>query len=295
MNAFAIGFAGWLAGAAIWFWWVRRYDRFEPEPIRHLLVVGVLGGLVSGLVAGIGNEAVAVALGIEGGVAGVSGGQGLSAPVALVLATFVGFNEEILKALAAVLLTRRFGDLDEPVDAPLYAMMTALGFAVFENVHYAAQHGAGVLLPRYLLATPLHVILALVWGAAWAKGRFLVPRRPLWLVMAPATCLASLLHAAWDYVMFIRSAPGVLVAVVTLVTLAAWAHGSKRTMAMESPYVTQGSCPQCGGVSDVLARFCRHCGRSLFGRYYVQCGGCRGRMPTHAAFCPICGVARANT
>lgn len=60
-----MGFAVWLAGAAIWFRWVRRYDRFEPEPIRHLLFVGVLGGLVSGLVAGIGNDLMAVALGID--------------------------------------------------------------------------------------------------------------------------------------------------------------------------------------------------------------------------------------
>jgi RsiW-degrading membrane proteinase PrsW (M82 family) len=295
MNAFAVGFAGWLAGAAIWFWWVRRYDRFEPEPIRHLLVVGVLGGVASAVVAGVGNDLVANWLRIEGGVGGIAAGQGLTPPVALALATFVGFNEEILKALAAVLLTRRFGDLDEPVDAPLYAMMTALGFAVFENIQFAAQHGGSVLLPRYLLATPVHVVLALVWGAAWAKGRFLMPRRPLWLVMAPATCLAALLHGAWDYVMFTRSAPGILVAVIGLMTMAAWAHGAKRTMAMESPFVTPGSCPRCGGVSDGLSLFCGHCGRSLFGRYYVQCGGCRGRMPVHATFCPTCGVGRAIT
>lgn len=112
--------------------------------------------------------------------------------------------------------------------------------------------------------------------------------------MAPAICLAALLHGAWDYVMFIRSAPGVLVAIVALVTLAAWAHGAKRTIAMESPYLAVGSCPKCGGVSESHARFCRHCGRSLFGRYYSQCGSCRGRMPAHAAFCPTCGAGRAN-
>lgn len=292
MNAFVVGAVGWLAGAAIWFWWVRRYDRFEPEPIRSLLVVGVLGGLVSGLLAGVGNDCVAMALGIEGGVGGIAK-QDLAPGVALALATFVGFNEEILKALAAVLLARRFGDVDEPVDAPLYAMVTALGFAVSENVQYAAQHGAGVLLPRYLTATPLHVILALVWGAGWAKGRFLMPRKPLALVMAPSLCAAAVLHGAWDYVLFIGSAPGALLGLVALVTLAAWAHGTKRAMAMESPFLSPGVCPRCGGGSDPTARFCRHCGRSLFGRYYAQCSGCRGRMPANAAFCPKCGVGRA--
>ena len=293
MNNPAIGIVGWLAGAFIWFWWVRRYDRFEPEPIRSLLVVGILGGLASGLTAGIGNDLVAQSLGLEHGVADIVGGDGQRPGVALWLAIFVGFNEELLKAVAAVLLTRRFGDLDEPVDAPLYAMMTALGFAVIENVGYAAQFGSGVLLPRYLLATPVHVVLALLWGNAWAKGRFLNPRKPLWLSMAPAVCIAAILHGTWDYVHFTESAPGALLALIGLVTLAIWAHATKRAIAMESPFVVPGVCPQCGASGVPHARFCRQCGRALFGLYYVQCTGCLRRMPAHAAFCPQCGIGRA--
>ena len=200
--------------------------------------------------------------------------------------------DRLLKALAAVLLTRRFGDLDEPVDAPLYAMMTALGFAAVENIGYAAQFGAGILLPRYLLATPVHVVLALIWGNAWAKGRFLTPRKPLWLAMAPAIGVAALLHGAWDYVHFTHSAPGALLGLIGLVTLAVWAHGTKRAIAMESPFVAPGVCPQCGAGSAPHAQFCGQCGRAMFGLYYVQCPGCLGKMPAHAAFCPQCGVAR---
>lgn len=287
-----IGLIGWLAGAAIWFWWVRRYDRFEPEPIRSLLMVGIAGGVASGFAAGIGNELVAEMLGIPGGVGGIASEDGLSPGIALALAVFVGFNEELLKAAAAVLLTHRFGDLDEPVDAPLYAMMTALGFAVVENVEYATRFGGGVLLPRYLLATPVHVVLALLWGNAWARGLFLTPRTPLWLVMAPAILLAAVLHGGWDYVHFTRSAPGAALGLIGLVTLAAWAHGTKRAIAMESPFVTPGHCARCGAMGEATARFCRKCGWAMFGTYYVQCSGCRGRMPAHAGFCPRCGVGR---
>ena len=226
-------------------------------------------------------------------MADIVGGDGQRPGVALWLAIFVGFNEELLKAVAAVLLTRRFGDLDEPVDAPLYAMMTALGFAVIENVGYAAQFGAGVLLPRYLLATPVHVVLALLWGNAWAKGRFLNPRKPLWLSMAPAVCVAAILHGTWDYVHFTESAPGALLGLIGLVTLAIWAHATKRAIAMESPFVMPGICPQCGASGVPHARFCRQCGRAFFGLYYVQCTGCLRRMPAHAAFCPQCGIGRA--
>ena len=293
MSDLPMGIVGWLGGALIWFWWVRRYDRFEPEPIQSLLLVGILGGLTSGLAAGIGNDLVAQWLGLENGVADVAGGNGLTGGVAFWLAVFVGFNEELLKAVAAVLFTRRFGDLDEPVDAPLYAMMTALGFAVVENVGYAAQFGADVLLPRYLLATPVHVVLALLWGNAWAKGRFLNPRRPLWLSMAPAIVVAAVLHGTWDFAHFTRSAPGAVLGMIGLVTLAIWAHATKRASAMESPFVAPGVCPQCGSGNAHHARFCRQCGRALFGRYYAQCSGCLGRMPAHAAFCPQCGVGRA--
>jgi len=291
MNEFTLGLLGWLAGAIIWFWWVRRYDRFEPESIGGLLRVGILGGLASAVLAGFGNELVAHGLGLEGGVADIAAGEGMPAGLALVLAVFVGFNEELLKAVAAVLLTYRFGDLDEPIDAPLYAMMTALGFAVVENLGYAAQFGAGILLPRYLLSTAVHVVLALLWGNAWAKGRFLTPKVPLWYVMTPAICVAAVLHGAWDYAHFTKSAPGALLGFVGLATLAVWAHGAKRAIAMESPFVAAGVCPQCGAAGDRSARFCRQCGRSLFGAFYVQCADCSGRMPAHAAFCPRCGVA----
>jgi len=292
MNDVLIGLIGWTAGAAIWFWWVRRYDRFEPESLKALLCVGILGGLASGVAAGVGNELMARAIGLANGLADLSGGDGLPAGKAFLLALFVGFNEEFLKAVAAVVLTRVFGDLDEPVDAPLYAMMTALGFAVIENLDYAARFGTGILLPRYVLATAVHVVLALLWGNAWAHGRFVRPRVPLWIVMAPAVVVAAVLHGAWDYAFFTKSTPGALLGLVGLATLAIWAHGTKRAMAMESPFVAEGVCPQCGAGGEKRAKFCRQCGRSLYGVFFVQCAGCDGRMPAHAAFCPRCGVGR---
>lgn len=293
MNATAIGLIGWLAGAGIWFWWLRRYDRFEPEPIRSLLLVGILGGFVSGQVAGIGNDLATRFLGLTPGLGGfLSSGEPLPAGQALALAMFVGFNEEIVKAVAAVLFTRLFGSVDEPVDAILYAMITALGFAVVENILYAMQFGEGVLLSRYLLPTPMHVVLALLWGNAWAKGRFLQPQRPLWLVMAPSVCVASVLHGGWDFAWFARSAPAVILGLIGLVTLAIWAHGTKRAIAMESPFVKPGVCPRCNADNTADSRFCRGCGRPFFGRYFVQCCGCRSKMPLHAAFCPQCGTAR---
>jgi len=101
------------------------------------------------------------------------------------------------------------------------------------------------------------------------------------------------LHGVWDFASFTKSTPGVLLALVGLATLAVWAHGTKRAIAMESPFVAAGVCPQCGAAGGQRAKFCRKCGQTLYGVFFVQCADCNGRMPAHAAFCPRCGVARA--
>lgn len=283
----------WLIGAGIWFWLVKRYDRFEPEPLRCLLAVGLGGGLASGLLASIGNGMAAAALGIEGGVAAVIEGTASAAALPW-LALFVGCNEEILKAAAAVLLTRRLGDLDEPIDAPLYAMMTALGFAVIENLEYASAFGHAVLLPRYLLATSVHVALAVIWGTAWARGHFLEPRKPLWRVMAPAVTVAAVLHALWDYALFARFGPGIVVAVIGLVGTIAWAHSAKRAIAMETPFLEPGTCPRCRALGRPGSRFCAACGGRMPSLYFRHCAGCAASIPRSACFCPRCGVPVAG-
>lgn len=268
----------WMLGAGIWFWLVKRYDRFEPEPLRCLVSVGLAGGLASGLFAATGNDLAAAGLGIEGGVGAVVSG---TAPAGVLpwLALFVGCNEEITKAVAAVLLTRWFGDLDEPIDAPLYAMMTALGFSAVENLMYATALGHAVLLPRYLLATSMHVILAVIWGTAWSRGRFLEAREPLWIVMAPAVIVAAVLHALWDYACFSQSAPGIAVAIIGLVVLVAWGHSAQKTLAMETPFLVPGTCPMCNALRKPGTRYCGACGVKMPSRYYRQCPGCRGNMP----------------
>ena len=280
----------WLIGAGIWFWLVNRYDRFEPEPLRCLLAVGLGGGLASGLLASMGNSVAAAALGIEGGVGAVVQG---SAPAAALpwLALFVGFNEEVLKAAAAVLLTRRLGDLDEPIDAPLYAMMTALGFAVIENLDYASTFGHAVLLPRYLLATSVHVALAVIWGTAWARGHFLEPRKPLWQVMGPAVTVAAVLHGLWDYALFAQFGPGIVLAVIGLVGIVAWGHSAKKAIAMETPFLSPGTCPRCNAAGNPGARFCRACGGRMPSLYFLRCAACATNMPRSARFCPECGIA----
>jgi len=282
-------FISWLLGASIWFWLVKRYDRFEPEPLRCLLAVGLVGGLASGLAASVGNHVAAMAFGIEGGIGAIVAG---SVPRATLpwMALFVGFNEEILKAVAAVLLTYRLGDLDEPIDAPLYAMMTALGFSVIENLDYAASLGHAVLLPRYLLATSVHVALAVIWGTGWARGHFLEPRKPLWRVMAPAVALAAILHGLWDLACFSGYGPGIALAAIGLVGLVAWGHSAKKAIGMETPFLKVGTCPHCNNTGKPGARYCGSCGGKMPSVLFRRCSACSANMARTARFCHACGI-----
>ena len=56
MAQFLWGVAGLLISTGMWAWVLRRYDRLEPEPVKVLLRVGLLGGLMSVIPAIIGNS-----------------------------------------------------------------------------------------------------------------------------------------------------------------------------------------------------------------------------------------------
>ena len=58
MAHFLWGAAGLLISTGIWLWILRRYDRLEPEPLKLLLVVMLLGGLMSVIPAIVFNNLV---------------------------------------------------------------------------------------------------------------------------------------------------------------------------------------------------------------------------------------------
>ena len=82
MVQFLWGAAGLLISTGMWAWVLRRYDRLEPEPIKVLLWVGLLGGLMSVIPAIIGNSLADQFLGLNGFVNDLS--KRMSLPLALV-------------------------------------------------------------------------------------------------------------------------------------------------------------------------------------------------------------------
>ena len=112
MAHFLWGASGLLISTGMWVWVLRRYDRLQPEPIKVLLWVGLLGGFISIVPAIVFNSLIDHFLGLAGFIGDLS--RRISLPLALYSAVFVGINEETWKFLATLSLVRKLPEFDEP-------------------------------------------------------------------------------------------------------------------------------------------------------------------------------------
>jgi RsiW-degrading membrane proteinase PrsW (M82 family) len=275
---------------------LQRYDRVETETVGELLQVVVLGGAASVAVAALLNEGFARALGLEALLTGQVEGAGWGALVGFSL--FIGISEEVTKAVATVHVTRRFGDLNEPVDAMIYAMSVGLGFAALESVFYATRFGNEVLLMRFLWPVPAHMAYASVWGYGLAKARYVFPERSRVRVMAPSVALGAAVHAGANFLLLLQSTlPALLGTLAALGSLGALfvlayvAHYHLRELVAESPFLDPGECPECRHRNPPQARRCTRCGTELKQTaIFTTCPCGDIRVPVRTPECPRCGL-----
>ncbi len=287
MPSLLITLLGVALGAGIWLYVLRRYDRVEPEAIRHLLMVGVVGGGASLVAAVVMNGWIGGRFGIYLDTLG-SADLSLGQLASLTLAT--GFVEETLKLIAAVVATRWLGDFDEPVDGMIYAMTTALGFAAFENVLYAYQYGNQLLLSRFLWPVPAHMAYAAVWGYGMVLARYASSRRPGWIVVAPYLIAASLLHAAANLGLLWGTRWALAGSLAVLVGLGVLAHVRMHKLVASSPFLKPGVCAECEFVNEPHATVCLNCEADLIGdEIFAPCPCGLVRIPAEAHLCTRCG------
>lgn len=281
-----------ILSAGIWLWAIRRADRFEPEPFKSLLHVGLVGGFASVLASLVGNNLMIWWLGIDP----ESIEAGLPALSAALFSLFVGFNEEFWKAAFTLVLIRKMPGFDEPLDALIYGMAVALGFAALENIEYVGLGGMVTLVGRTLTAMPMHVGLAALWSTGLARARFGGSNR--WVRFTwPYYVAAALLHAGYNLGLLLRPSgtqPLLLVAIVLLVGIVVLATRLVRRLDRASPFRPPNRCVACDRTSPPNARHCAHCGKELPGVPERSCCACRSGMPKHAVFCPACGIKQES-
>lgn len=122
------------------------------------------------------------------------------------LINIVGFAliEELAKTAAAYATALRSKFFDEPVDAMVYMITAALGFAALENVFFVAEslktgldQSIIVSAFRFINASLLHVSTSAIIGAGLAFSFFHPERRHRELALG--IFAATLLHIAYNF------------------------------------------------------------------------------------------------
>ena len=240
------------AAAAGWLLFLRHFDRAEPEALKDLLKVGLLGGLMATLLALVCNETFVVCNALF---------FRLPKQVypAFIFALFVGLNEELWKLSATRLLIWRNPAFNEPVDALVYSLTVALGFATFENLLYLLTAGP-FTITRALISTPAHLGFAALWGQGLAVARFQQKARGTFRTLLPFWLLAAAGHGLYDAILFTRRPYAVLVSFALMVALVLWTVRRLQRLEAESPFLREGTCPACGFRGAKGAHNCVRCG-----------------------------------
>ncbi|MEK7560687.1 MAG: PrsW family glutamic-type intramembrane protease [Patescibacteria group bacterium] len=164
----------------------------------------------------------------------------------------IGVVEEYLKYLSVKFAILRRPDFNEPIDAMIYMMTAALGFAALENIlfvlpvfHKGIMAGIEITTSRFFGANLLHALSSGIVGFFLARA-FFSPRRHH--AVALGIVIAAVLHALFNYLIIIREvlAQGIfyiaLLLSLMLVVVLIEFHNLRRASA-----VTDGTAPTGNG------------------------------------------------
>ncbi len=178
-----------------WLFFVRRFDRAQPEPM-WLVVVTFAFGALAAVPAGLVEFAWDSLSPYTNPMLLTFGRSARAFPVALIgFIVTVGVTEEAAKLLATWSLATHRREFDEPVDGIVYGAAAALGFAAAENLGYLAvgRVDGALVASRAFMSVPAHLFFGSLWG--YALGRRLVePERRVW----PLFLAAAALHGLFD-------------------------------------------------------------------------------------------------
>lgn len=117
---------------------------------------------------------------------------------------FFAIVEEIIKFYFVWRIIHNSRYFDEPIDAMIYMVTGALGFATAENFFLVISTSGGdgiftVILMRFIGATLLHALSSAVVGYMWAWG---MKKRAHLFYVGWGLVLASITHAVFNILVF---------------------------------------------------------------------------------------------
>jgi protease PrsW len=189
-------------------------DRYEPEPAKYLAIAFFWGAAVATLVS----------IGVNSGAAYLLAGWGL--PESIVAVLVAPFIEELMKAigpaLLLVLFRREFSGI---TDGIVYCGLSAIGFAMVENILYLGGHGyaAGAeeygpatgammliitFIVRIFLSGFAHPLFTAMTGIGLGIAARTADRRVRYLAPLAGLLVAMMLHGTWNLVPSLAVATG---------------------------------------------------------------------------------------
>jgi RsiW-degrading membrane proteinase PrsW (M82 family) len=195
-------------------------DRYEREPLGHLLVAYGLGMFAMLAAQGF----FSVAEGWPGGT--MLDGHGETAKLldAFVLA---GLVEELAKWVLLLAAIYRWREFDEPLDGLVYGVALSLGFATLENLHYLGRDGLAMAWPRAILAVPAHALFGGTMGYYAGRAKFTPAKWTRRRDLMRALLFPAVFHGAYDFALLHGLGWKVRVAVAAL-SLGLWAFVLRR-------------------------------------------------------------------
>jgi RsiW-degrading membrane proteinase PrsW (M82 family) len=178
-------------------YWLRKDCHPEPKlMVTKVLLLGIILSPLAIVFQLLFVKALSPVIGIEASVLSDS-------PWFYLWAAFV---EELVKFGVVFLVVLRSPDFDEPVDAMIYMLTAAMGFAAMENilvVNRVIADGLGstltILTLRFAGATLLHALSSALLGYFVAMAWFFFRhRRPLFIT---GLALATVFH--WAFNLFV--------------------------------------------------------------------------------------------
>jgi protease PrsW len=183
--------------AFIWLWFWLHEDSEHPEP-RMMIAIAFVAGMIAAPLA------LLVQIALQ---------QYLGDSSFLFMGTIINYYviawvvaEELLKFAASYFALKNKRIFDEPVDAMIYLITTALGFVAVENTLYALQTitNTGIIdgfingISRFLGPSLLHIVTSGMLGLSISLSFYLHGRAKRLYIYA-GLFTAILLHAFYNF------------------------------------------------------------------------------------------------
>ena len=174
---------------------VYRSDRLEKES-PYLIKKLIWAGLFSVLLALVEETVLSFILGLF---------VPMESPLYNIIMFFVivAFSEETSKYLFMYRKTWRNPEFNCQYDGVVYAVITSLSFALFENITYVVSYGLGTALIRAVTAIPGHASFGVFMGVFYGIAKrcdYRGNKSGASFFKCMAILVPALLHGAYDYI-----------------------------------------------------------------------------------------------